>query len=127
MTKYKKFKTILFVIGATAIICILYIGLIYNLSSTRDRSAFPLDTLKYVTTISEFTTKLSPLPNAGYGQEILSIPPNTKLKIIEGKDIKAGMTKVYWFKVEYQSKIGWISSYSTKEGEKANLDPRRGK
>ena len=105
-------------------ICVLYV-LLLIIFEKKENPVAPLERLEYVTTGSGYTSRLLSYPFSGEGTEILRIPENTKLKVLEGKDLNSGMTKVYWFKVEYEGMVGWISSYSTKECEELGLDPRR--
>ncbi len=69
---------------------------------------------KYRTTA--YDSRLLSDPNSN--KEILRIPANTKLKVLEEKSVQQGRMKNNWYKVNYKVKTGWISGWNMKEGEK---------
>ena len=65
----------------------------------------------YVTT--NYDCRLLPDPDSNV--EILRIPKNTKLKVIESRDVQQGRMLNTWYKVKYKYKFGWTSGWNMKE------------
>ena len=105
-----------------AVIVIVTVWFVIYLQKSAKEKGSPyvihiLDTLSYVHTGSGYTTRLLPTPASGEGTEILRIPSDTRLKVIDRKAVQMGQIRGYWFYVEYKGQKGWISQFSTKEGE----------
>lgn len=57
------------------------------------------------------------LSTPGGNTPIARIPAGTRLLVLERKNVQMGMVNAPWYKVKYGNKTGWVSSFSTKEGE----------
>tara|TARA_Y100000994_G_C15558063_1_gene387074 strand:- start:73 stop:690 length:618 start_codon:yes stop_codon:yes gene_type:complete len=64
---------------------------------------------------TNYKSRLLSSPNSN--SEILKIPADTKLKILEKKSVQQGRMVNNWYKVKYKRKIGWVSGWNMKEGE----------
>jgi len=47
------------------------------------------------------------------GNELGRIPTGKVLKVSDARLIDRGMTRVVWYKIEYNGQVGWISQYVT--------------
>jgi hypothetical protein len=108
------------IIIAVVVIVVIWF-LMYLKESAKERGGVsfvhPLDTLSYIHTGSGYTTRLLLTPASEAGTEILWIPSDTRLKVIDRRAVQMGQIRGYWFYVEYKGHMGWISQFSTKEGE----------
>ena len=75
---------------------------------------------EYVTT--DWDCRLLPNPDSNY--EITRIPKNTKLRVIESKDVQQGYMLNKWYKVEYEGEIGWTSSFNMKSHPEVRITTR---
>ena len=62
----------------------------------------------YVTTA--YKSRL--LPNPDSNQPILRIPKNTKLKVLESRDVQQGRMLNKWYKVRFNNREGWTSGFN---------------
>ena len=67
---------------------------------------------KEVTVVTGYDCRLLPSPDSN--NEIIRIPKNTELKVIESRDVQQGKMLNKWYKVEYKGKVGWTSSFNMK-------------
>lgn len=111
-----KFVTL---VGIILAIVALYV---YLQDSKKDQRQKPrynsvLDSLSYVQIGSGYTTRLLPDPTAIEDEECPRIPSETKLKVLDRRIVQMDQIRCYWFLIEFNGQRGWISQFSTKEGE----------
>ena len=61
------------------------------------------------------------LPNPNSNVELTRIPKNTELVVLESKDVQQGRMLNTWYKVEYNNKTGWTSSFNMKSKPKVRI------
>ena len=57
------------------------------------------------------------LPDPDSNSELIRVPKNTRLKVLEKRTVQQGRIQNNWYKVIYKGKTGWISGWNMKEGE----------
>ena len=62
----------------------------------------------FVTTA--YDCRLLPTPDSN--REILRIPKNTELRVLDIQDVQQGRMLNKWYKVEYQNQTGWTSGFN---------------
>lgn len=72
--------------------------------------------------ITDYDSRLLPSPDSN--NQILRIPKDTRLKVIESQDVQQGMMLNKWYKVEYNGKTGWTSSFNMKTQPEVRITTR---
>lgn len=58
--------------------------------------------------------QLCPSPEAcAQGNELVWVPAGTKLGVVEMHVQELPRSNVYWFRVEYEGRAGWVSEFAT--------------
>ena len=69
--------------------------------------------------ITDYNCRLLPHPDNNV--ELTRIPKNTELVVIESRDFQQGRLLNKWYKVKYNNKVGWCSSFNMKTQPKVRI------
>ena len=75
--------------------------------------------IREVTVTTDYDCRLLPDPDSN--NALIRIPKNTRLVVLDSKDVQQGRMLNKWYKVEYGGYTGWTSGWNMKEEPKLRV------